>query len=268
MKRRNRILLVIAGSCLLASALIFNPWARVSLEQATVVLPVTDATVLAPVGRRDVLTIIYSGDGGWSDLDKELGNAFVASGVPVLGVSTFQYFWRDRKPQQAAEQLDALITQYAARWGKQRLWLVGFSFGANVLPTIIDKLAPANRARITQLVLLSPGRRFNFEIEIEGYMSRQGWWKEHIKTWLALLNPVADHDALPPIQALHQRPPVVCYYGTDDRDESLCTEPGLPAWVTVHARNGGHHFDEGYQRLARQMLAELPVSASRSGAVQ
>jgi len=34
----------------------------------------------------------------------------------------------------------------------------------------------------------------------------------------------------------------------------------LPAWVTVHGEAGGHHFDEGYQRLAEQMIAGLPAS--------
>ncbi|MCC7464348.1 MAG: hypothetical protein IT480_18035, partial [Gammaproteobacteria bacterium] len=41
---------------------------------------------------------------------------------------------------------------------KQRVWLVGFSFGADVLPTLIGGLDPANRARIAQVVLLAPGR--------------------------------------------------------------------------------------------------------------
>jgi len=260
-------MLAAVGSCLLGIALIWNPFSRVSLEKSTVVLPASSASVAPPAGERDVMTIIYSGDGGWADLDKQLGNAFAARGIPVLGVSTFKYFWRARTAEQSAVQLDALMTKYAAQWGKRRVWLVGFSFGADVLPTIIDKLSPVNRARITQLVLLSPSRNLNFEIELEGYMINRGWWKEHIKELLQKINPVKHYDSLPPIRALNDRPPVVCYYGTDDSDESLCTDPGLPAWVTVHARKGDHHFDGGYQPLARQMLEELPASAPSPGTV-
>jgi len=60
---------------------------------------------------------------------------------------------------------------------------------------------------------------------------------------------------------LQNRPPVVCYYGLDDSDDSLCDEPNLPVWVTVHAKKGSHHFDGGYPPLVRQMLEELPATA-------
>jgi hypothetical protein len=60
--------------------------------------------------------------------------------------------------------------------------------------------------------------------------------------------------------ALGNRFPVICYYGKDDADDSLCTGKGLPTWVTVHGEAGGHHFNEGYQRLAEQMIDGLPVS--------
>ena len=159
------------------------------------------------------------------------------------------------------------MTKYTSVWGKQRVWLVGFSFGADVLPTIIDKLSPANRARITQLVLLSPSRDTTFEIELEGYMIKQGWFKEHVKTLLQHVNPIRHYDTLPPLQALQGQPPTVCYYGLDDSDDALCDEPNLPAWVTVHAKKGGHHFDGGYQPLAAQMLQELPAAASKADGI-
>jgi type IV secretory pathway VirJ component len=255
------------GACLFGLALVWHPWSRVSLEQATVVLPVA-STVTAPAGKDDVLAIIYSGDGGWADLDRRLGIAFVDRGIPVLGISSFQYYWRDRTPAESAQQLDALMTKYADVWGKRRVWLVGFSFGADVLPTIIDQLSPANRARITQLVLLSPSRDTTFEIELEGYMIEQGWFKEHLKRLLQHVNPTRHYVTLPPLQALQNQPPTVCYYGLDDSADSLCDVPDLPAWVTVHVKKGGHHFDGGYQPLAAQMLQELPASAATVGSTR
>jgi len=254
-------MLAVVAAGLLGVAMMWNPWSRVSLEKTTVVLPVPVAGTTPPAGRDDVMAIIYSGDGGWADLDRRLGIAFVDRGIPVLGVNTFKYYWRDRTPEQSALELDALMTKYLGAWGKKRIWLVGYSFGADVLPTIIDKLSPANRARITQLVLLSPSRDVTFEIELEGYMIKQGWFKEHLKTVLQHINPIRHYDALPPLQALQGKPPVVCYYGLDDADDSVCTQSGLPTWVTVHAKKGGHHFDGGYQPLAKQMLDELPVAA-------
>lgn len=261
-------MLAAMGAGLMGIALMWNPWARVSLEQATLVLPVSSISVAPPAGKGDVMAVIYSGDGGWADLDRRLGIAFIDRGIPVLGVNTFKYYWRERTPEESARQLDALMTKYLGVWGKQRVWLVGFSFGADVLPTIIGKLSPENRARITQLVLLSPSRDTTFEIELEGYMIKQGWFKEHVKRLLQHVNPIRHYDTMPPLQALQNRPPTVCYYGLEDSDDSLCDEPDLPGWVTVHAKKGGHHFDGGYPPLVRQMLEELPASAPNSSAAR
>ncbi len=265
MKRASKISLAIVALCVLG-LLIWNPFARVSLKNATVVLPVNPKAPPPPAGKDDVMAIIYSGDGGWADLDRRLGIAFSDRGIPVLGVNTFKYYWHQRSVDESARELNALIDQYSATWGKQRIWLIGYSFGADVLPSIVDKLSPQNRARIIQMVLLSPSRDLTFEIELEGYMIKQGWFKQQLKTVLEHINPIQHYDALPPLQALNQQPPVFCYYGIDDADDSACTDPRLPKWVAVHPKKGDHHFDGGYQPLALEMLAELPAAPKAVGA--
>ncbi|MEO7067064.1 MAG: AcvB/VirJ family lysyl-phosphatidylglycerol hydrolase [Rhodanobacter sp.] len=267
MKTWKKLMLTGLGACVVGLALIWNPFAHVSLESATVVLPAA-AKVAPPAGQGDVLTIIYSGDGGWADLDRQLGGAFAAHGLPVLGVNSFKYYWRMRTVDESAAQLDALMTKYLTQWHKQRVWLVGFSFGADVLPSIIDKLSSENRARITQLVLLSPSRDLTFEIQFEGYMVARGRIKAFAKQLLEKFNKVPHYDTMPPVQALNNQFPVVCYYGEDDADDSLCTDKGLPTWVQVHAKKGNHHFDGGYQPLAEQMMDELPTKAAATGSAE
>jgi type IV secretory pathway VirJ component len=262
MKRWKSMMLGVVVLAVLTVLLAWRPWVRISLEKATVVLPVASHSMAPPAGKDDVMAIVVSGDGGWADLDRRLGIAFSDRGVPVLGINTFKYYWRERKPRDTARELDALMTKYLGVWGKRRIWLIGFSFGADVLPTIVDQLSPANRARITQLVLLSPSRDVTFEIELQGYMIKQNWLSQQLKTVLQFINPIEHDDTLPSIKALQGRMLVVCYYGLDDAADSVCDQPGLPSWVTVHAKKGDHHFDGGYQLLARQMLEELPAAAS------
>lgn len=259
MKRWKTGLLAVVMLGVLAVVLAWSPWSRISLAQATIVLPVARHSIAPPPGTGDVMAIIVSGDGGWADVDRRLGIAFIDRGIPVLGINSFKYYWRERNPAQTAHELDTLMTKYLGVWDKRRIWLVGFSFGADVLPTVVGKLSATNRARIAQMVLLSPSRDVTFEIELEGYMIKQGWLKERIKDVLQWINPIRRYDPLPPLQALEGKPPVVCYYGLDDADDSLCSQSGLPAWITVHAKRGGHHFDGGYQPLAKQMLEALPA---------
>ncbi len=257
--------LVICASLLTGCAVLWNPFARPSLERSKIVVAPTPG-VAAPAGKDDVLTILYSGDGGWADLDKRLGTEIAARGIPVVGIDAFKYFWRSRSPDEAAQQLDAMINQSLATWHKQRVWLVGFSFGADVLPSLLDRLPAATRARITQLVLLSPSRDVTFEIQFEGYMEARGRFKAFVKTVAEKFNTVPHYPAIPPLAALQNQPPVVCYYGLDEKDDSLCTEPDLPPWVKVYGQPGGHHFDEGYVALAGQMIDGLPASAHSTAA--
>lgn len=253
-----RVTAIVVVLAIIAAFVIWKPLPRPSLEDATVKLT---PTVAAPAGHDDVLAVFYSGDGGWRDLDKEMGKRLVDRGVPVLGVSCLDYYWRNRSPEQSAQELDALITKYTAQWHKQKVWLIGFSFGADVLPTIINKLSPANRARVVQMVLLSPSQDVNFEVELEGYiMVRENWFKTHLKEIMQSINPVPHYPALPPIAALDNKPPLICYYGHDDGDDTVCDDPKLPKWVKVYEMPGDHHFNYDYDDLATRMIGDLPAA--------
>ena len=266
MKRKKLVVLAAVIVVVAVVLLIWQPFARTSLESVSVPMQVSSFSSAPPAGKSDVMAIIYSGDGGWADLDRRLGIAFIDRGIPVLGINTFKYYWRNRTADESAAELDALMTKYATAWNKPRIWLIGYSFGADLLPTLINKLSPANRARITQLVLLAPSREVNFEIELQGYMIKQGRLQDHLKSVMERINPIKEYDAMPPLQALDNQPPVICYYGLDEADDTVCDEPALPKWVVVHPKKGDHHFDGGYQPLAKQMMDELPASASTAAA--
>ncbi|UPG85656.1 virulence factor [Luteibacter aegosomatis] len=258
MRKILRYVLLGLGLVLAVGLLAWHPWTRASLEVSTVELP---ALTSPPKGQEDLLVVIYSGDGGWWDLDQRLGAVFTQRGVPVAGISTFKYFWRYRSPEESAHDLDRLLDKYTAQWHKRRVLLIGYSFGADVLPTIVEGIRPDNRARLSQLVLLSGSRDVNFEIELEGYM-KQGWWTTHTHNFLQWINPVVHTDAMPPIVRLGGRPPMACYYGEEDADDSLCTDKRLPAFVTVYKKPGSHHFDENYERLATELIQRMPDNAS------
>jgi type IV secretory pathway VirJ component len=252
-----RRFLVATGACLVGIALIWHEWSSTTMESATVTLPASSTK--AQANTTDVLAIIFSGDGGWADLDKQIGDKLIGHGIPVLGINTFKYYWNARSVDESASQLDALISRNLDAFGKRRVWLIGFSFGADVLPSIIARLSPANRAAIAQLVLLAPGRDLTFELELEGYMTRQSWFQEHVKSVLQWFNPITHYPSMPPLLALNGSPPVACYYGAEESDKSLCTAPGVPAWLQVHEKTGGHHFDGDYPSLAKQLIKDLPA---------
>ncbi|MBB3226732.1 type IV secretory pathway VirJ component [Luteibacter sp. Sphag1AF] len=259
MKKVLRYCLLVLVVLIALLVLLWHPWVRTPIAKATVEVP---AVTAPPAGHEDLLTVIYSGDGGWADLDQRLGSVFATRGIPVVGVSAMKYFWRERPPEEAAHDLDTLLDKYTAQWGKHRVLMIGYSFGADVLPTILAHIRPDNRAKIDQLVLLSASRDSNFEIELEGYMHKN-LWTTTTQNFLQWLNPVRHYDAMPPILALGGKPPVACYYGVDDADDSGCTDPTLPKFVTVYKKPGDHHFDYDYEKLATELIERLPAPAPK-----
>ncbi|MBO9547426.1 AcvB/VirJ family lysyl-phosphatidylglycerol hydrolase, partial [Caulobacter sp.] len=102
----------------------------------------------------DTLAIFYSGDGGWAGIDRGLAQGFVKAGVPVVGYDSLRYFWTQRSPQAAADDLAAVIRHYQAAWGRKRVILAGYSFGADALPIIVAHLPADLRDQVRMVALL------------------------------------------------------------------------------------------------------------------
>jgi type IV secretory pathway VirJ component len=186
-------------------------------------------------GASGELAIILSGDGGWASIDRKIGEAFVARGIPVVGLNSLQYFWHARTPDQAARDLARVLRHYLADWGGSDVLLVGYSLGADVLPFMVRRLPPDLRARIGLVALVGPGKTASFEF--------------HLSEWLG-----AGKGGLPTAPEIARLGglKVLCMYGTDDKD-SVC--PSLPAGAaTVVPIEGGHHFGRAYTGLADRIL--------------
>ncbi len=186
--------------------------------------------------RGPLLAIILSGDGGWRDLDKTIGEKLQSNGVSVVGWDCLSYFWSRKSPEQIARDLDVVIDAFVSRWGASKVALVGYSFGADVLPFAYDRLSSEAKARVVQLSLLGFATAADFEIRVAGLVGA-GPGKEALPT----------EPALAPIDPTM----IQCFYGADEED-SAC--PFLLGKAEVIHTAGGHHFDGNYGGLAQSIL--------------
>jgi type IV secretory pathway VirJ component len=198
-------------------------------------LPVVEVPVAA-TGRRFV--VLLSGDGGWAGIDKSLGSAFAAQGVPVAGFDSLRYFWGARTPAELAADLDRIIRYYAARWNRREVLLVGYSQGADVLPFAFNRLPAATRASVRLVALLGPGQKASFEF--------------HLTNWIG---PSGDRPIAPEALKLPAAS-TLCIYGQEEKD-SLCPELS-PAHAQAMPLAGGHHFGGEYDLLATRILDAAP----------
>lgn len=69
-------------------------------------MPVIEVAASQP---GDTVTLFYSGDGGWRDLDRDVAAEMAKRGYPVVGIDALRYFWQHKSPQQGAADLGQLM---------------------------------------------------------------------------------------------------------------------------------------------------------------
>jgi type IV secretory pathway VirJ component len=182
--------------------------------------------------------VIYSGDGGWRDIDKEIAERLQKKGIPVVGVDSLRYFWSQKTPEQVASDLALVLDHYREAWQRPDVVLVGYSFGADVLPFAFNRLPADQRQHVRRLALLGLSPSADLEIHVTG--------------WLGV---DAHAGSLPTAPELKRLPAhlVQCFYGSEEED-TACTAPELAGAELVKTA-GGHHFDGHYGKLADAIIA-------------
>ncbi len=194
----------------------------------------------------NTMAVIYSGDGGWRDLDSEVGGYLQSQGVPTIGLDSLRYFWSERTPQGTADDLAKIIEHYRRQWNVQNVMLIGYSFGADVIPATYNLLPPADRARVKQITLLGLSNQVDYEISVTGWLGVAGAGKGG--------DPIKDLTTIDPKI-------VQCVYGTDEDDDPCPTLKDKG--VEVVPIEGGHHFDENYQALGKRIRDSLQNRLSK-----
>ena len=189
----------------------------------------------------DALAVIYSGDGGWGPLDRGVAKVLAGHGTPVLGVNSLRYFMTQRSPQAVADDLAGQLRRHQAQWGRQKIVLVGYSFGADALPAIVPNLPPDLRAQIKGLVLIGTGP--------------SGDLKFHPSSWLN--RPTPDSFPVAPAVEALKGLPMTCIYGDKERDDICATLPA--ATIRQVKLAGGHHFDGDYAVLGQAVLRAVAL---------
>lgn len=194
-----------------------------------------------PVGQHsDLMAIVLSGDGGWRDLDKTIAENLQKDGVPTVGWDALRYFWSKKTPEETAKALGQIMKAYMAKWHATKVALIGYSFGADVMPFAYNRLPPDLRVHVASMALLGFAQNADFEITVGGW-----------------LGAATSDDALPIKPEVAKVPPALiqCFYGADE-DDTMC--PALAAsGVEQIKTTGGHHFDGDYAKLAKRILDGL-----------
>jgi type IV secretory pathway VirJ component len=195
-------------------------------------LPLEEVRANGPL--TDRMAIFLTGDGGWAEIDQGVSAQLAKRGIDVVALSSLQYFWQPRSPEETAKDVARVLRHYLVTWKKRDVLVVGYSFGADAAPFVVNRLPEDLRAKVRSVNLLGLAATADFEI--------------HVTTWLG-----ADHHGVrtrPELDRLKMR--VLCVYGDGEKD-SLCPEL-TAANVKAIKVGDGHHFGDRYQELAENIL--------------
>jgi type IV secretory pathway VirJ component len=188
--------------------------------------------------KSDLFALMISGDGGWRRIDRKVTDELRAAGVPVVGLLAPDYFRTRRTPDESACALERVIRHYQLQWRRQKVILIGYSRGADILPFMASRLPADLRPAVRLIALLGLERMIDF--------------KYH-SFWFPQLHREQQFPVKPEVEKLRGQN-VICVYGQKERD-SLCQALDPSAFKIVR-EPGSHHFAGQYRDVADVILRE------------
>ena len=186
-------------------------------------LPVIFYPAENPNSRR--LLLLLSGDGGWLEFNDQLAAGFAKKGYHVVGLNSRSYFWEQRSPSQTADDMKRLILHYTKRYHASRIYLAGYSFGADVIPFIYNRLPAPTKRAVIAIGLFSPFASTDFMVHTTDLLNLSG----DDKTF----------KVLPELQKI--RIPVYCFYGERENPKAFAEVKRRNFHLTLLA--GDHHYE-------------------------
>jgi type IV secretory pathway VirJ component len=233
--------LALAGS-LVASAL-FAQSARTAEVPRVDDLPLVEVRGATHTG---TVAVFLSGDGGWADIDKKIGEVLAQRGMDVIGFDNRAYLrGKTRTPDGTGEDVARAAAAYLARWNDQRLVLIGYSRGADLLPFVGARLPASLRSQLALVAMLALQERASFRYRFSDL------WATHSRP--------TDIPIRPELERLRGAN-MMCVYGRDE-EESLCRKVDTTL-VHPEVRPGKHHFDGDYQAIASLILSRLQLGTN------
>jgi type IV secretory pathway VirJ component len=107
-----------------------------------------------------------TGDGGMVRFDLKMMREYQNNGFSCIGLSSLKYFITGKTPEKITQDIIPVIERYSKEWNKETIMLVGFSFGAEIIPFLYNRLPPEMLKKVKLVVLLTPAKTSQFRIRL------------------------------------------------------------------------------------------------------
>ncbi len=184
------------------------------------------------------LIFYLSGDGGFNKFSTAVCEGLNAQGYDVEALNCRSYFWNKKTPDQAATDMKNFLTRKLNGRSNQQVAIIGYSFGADVLPFILNRLPADFKSKIQVACLMASSGSTDFEIHWSDIFGGHSKRNMDVATEL---NKVTGEK-------------IVIISASDDKDLELNR-------VTIKYKSevlpGGHHFDGDTDEIIRVIVNDM-----------
>lgn len=187
--------------------------------------------------KNDTPFIFYvSGDAGFNTFSKKLSDRLHNDKFDITSLDSKTYFWTPKTPKETADKISAYLSYKLQNRKNQKIILLGYSFGADVMPFIVNRLPEDLREKIASVVLLDPSKTADFEVSLQGML---------------LDKARGDYEVLPEINKMKVSKTLIIR--SDIGLKFPVNEVSIPNLTSKHLP-GNHRFNYNYKELAELIM--------------
>jgi type IV secretory pathway VirJ component len=180
-----------------------------------------------------------SGDGGLNKFSTALCETLNKKGYDVVALNSKSYFWDKKTPEQTATDINNYLIKKLSGRKNQQLVLVGYSFGADVVPFILNRIPKDIHDKILVSYLMASSGNTDFEIHWSDIFGGNTKRSMDVATELNKLT----------------NDKIVIITASDDRH--LAANAITLKRYTREVLPGGHHFDGDTDEIAKVILNDM-----------
>jgi type IV secretory pathway VirJ component len=117
------------------------------------------------------LIFVISGDAGFSTFMQKLSEQIYKDGYDIYTLNTKKYFWQKKTAEQSAKDFSSYLENILKTRKNQQIVMIGYSFGADALPFIVNKMPKELDKQIIKNILIDPSSTGSLEIKLENYIA-------------------------------------------------------------------------------------------------
>lgn len=183
------------------------------------------------------LILYVSGDGGYNAFSQGLLAKISSKGYGILALDARSYFWKAKTPQQLASDMASLLSNHLLNRHSQQIIVMGYSFGASVIPFMLNRFPGDLLDRVKMGVCISPGRFADFEVTLS-----------------TLLNNTKGNKNYPVVDESRKLTPLPIYFLFGQEENAETTRFFADAGVAVAVLPGNHDYGNDIGALSKKLL--------------